>query len=191
MLSAKMQNILANFPPVETRPATAWTKYHYAMLTCRGVSSLFDTLRYENAFLCRKKDVAAIKQALSGLEVANTPVQVLICKYDEGRHGSWTLGRLMSDMRLEELPVAAVFALDSDFTSVKPTSRLKHCNEVQVTTTADKVLDMLFLNHAMPADEASAHIIEQVPYAPEKEITVRLRTFSAVPGAWQFVEGVK
>ena len=72
-------------PQVESRSCTPWTKYHYALLTCKGVSFLFDTLRYEDAFPCRKADVEALKRSMKGLEAVLDDFTLLICKYGEGR----------------------------------------------------------------------------------------------------------
>jgi len=171
-------------PQVESRSCTPWTKYHYALLTCKGVSFLFDTLRYEDAFPCRKADVEALKRSMKGLEAVLDDFTLLICKYGEGRP-NWTLPRLMSTQRLEVLPYATVVVMDPDFSAPKPGSRLKYSNEVTVTGTLDTILDTLYLNHAMPASEADAHIIEQAPYSPDETLTVRLRNFGCTPG-WDF-----
>lgn len=173
-------------PQVETRPTDPWTKYHYAILTTHGVHMLFDTLRYEHAFICRSADMEAIRHVMKGLEHTFITLKVLICKYSEGRHGNWTLGRLLSTMTLDEIDIAEVIRLDSEFSSPKPVSRLKYLNEVTVTAKIADVLDMMLKNHAMPASEGDAHIIERVPYNPDEPITVRLKNYSAVAGAWQF-----
>lgn len=176
---------------VETRPVSGYTKYHYALLRGHGIRQLFDTLRYENAFFCRRADVELLKHRMAeGERKAFTePIEVMICQIGSGRKPNWTYGRLLTSQQLKELPLEDVIRGEADFTQSKPTSRIRAINEVEVTGTLVDVLEAMFINNACPAEESGAHVIESAPHQLLEPITVKLKTFSAVPGGWRVPTG--
>jgi len=171
---------------IDTRQVVPWTRYHYAELRGRGIAQLFDTLRYENAFLCRQADAGRLIHLMgdSDLRAIVEPITILICKYGE-RRPNWTINRLLSDQYLKELDIHELYEFGAEFTATRPTSRLKFCNEVEITGTIDTIITTMLNNRAMPASEGDAHRIEQAPYQPEQPITVRLRNFASAAG-WVF-----
>lgn len=172
---------------LEFTPVDGYSRFHYAVLECRGITHLFDTLRYERAFLVRKMDVDQIVDLVHDeLNAITAPLQVVIAAYGWDRKPQWRYDRLLSTMRLSELTISEVVALECDFTAFEAKPKLKLRSDINVIGPVRDILKVMYQNHAMPCREEDAHRIEQMPFCDDKSDCVRLTSFVPNEREWKF-----
>jgi len=172
-------------------PVDGYRYYNYAMLHSRGYTQVFDTMRYDRAFLARRTDLVAMQEAAKNYvgKCALTPKATLLCRYDwKGKtRPNWTHDKLASNMELEIIDdPMALLDLNADVTAPRPTKTLKIRADLQVTGQLPWVLEVMYENQAMPSQEVDANRIEQAFYREygDQEITVSLTNFRAVEADW-------
>jgi hypothetical protein len=158
---------------------------NYALLHARGIDHLFDTMRYEPAFLVRRSDLdRIIATANDKLDFATARFSLLVCKPDDKgiKKASWWPQRLMSHQEYEYIEDhGKLFMLlgdgihaDPDFHAKKP---LKWKGVTEITGTLAQVLTAIFDNNAFPAEEGQSFVIEQAFNRPDEKITVKIAAF--------------
>jgi hypothetical protein len=165
--------------------------YNFALFHTKGYGHVFDMLRYDRAFLCRKADVDDMKEAATDYtrRGANKPRSILICRYDwRGKtRPSFTSARLLKNQEYEMIDdVSALYELNSDFLEPRPSKPLKIQAELEVTGQLPWVLDVMYLNRAVPSTETDARRMEGAfsKVFGEQEITVKLVNFNSVESDW-------
>ena len=165
-----------------------YTQYNFALFT-GSLYNFFDLLRYDRAFLARKRDVDKIIQHIHTEHWRSLPEPVLLGMYDWNppRKAKWTHARLCSGQRLEEImDVSRLYELESDLTLFWPKPKLKFRVDLRsYTGTIDDVVRMMHANRGMPCTESDSHKIEAAYMHPDQPITVDLSTFLAVQGEWR------
>lgn len=178
-------------PEARWSPSGPWPCYNYAFLHAKGVNHLFDTMRYDNAFLARPADLALLESlAGEGMEFAVAPLAVLLCRPAESGKPGWTHQRLLRNQRFEE--VLDSRRLTHELSNVGPAGYfkakpvLRWRGVVEVTSVLRGVLRIMFTNRAVPADEGSARRIEDAYYRIAEPVTVSLATYRAARAPWDF-----
>lgn len=173
-------------------PVEGYSYYNYALFHTRGYGHVFDMLRYDRAFLCRKSDVNDMKEAATDYvrNGVNKPCAILICRYDwRGKtRPNFTKARLLADQEYELVSdVAALYELNSDIMESRPQRKLKIQSELEVTGQLPWVLDVMYLNRAMPSTENDASRIERAfsKQHGDQEITVKLLNFNSSQTDWK------
>lgn len=169
-----------------------YSYYNFAILHTKGYEHVFDMLRYDRAFLARKSDVEDMKEAAKNYcgKHALRPKSILICRYDwKGKtKPNFTPARLLSNQEYEFVddPVT-LHELNADFVAARPVVPLKVQSELEVTGQLPFVLDIMYLNKAVPLTESDAHKIEKSFYAVpgQQKITVKLVTFVEREKDWK------
>jgi len=116
-------------PTIAYHPVESYKFYNYALLHTRGLDFLFDTLRYDNAFLPRRADVDRI------IAVSNDYLKhhmdrftLLLAKYDfkGATKPNWTPARLLTTQEFEYIKdPMQLFALSGD-SGIEPKFRPNH-----------------------------------------------------------------
>jgi hypothetical protein len=177
-------------PIVEYRPTDPWKFYNYAMYHSLGVSDMFDFMRYENAFMVRASDLKNLLSERDPVKVGLRRFSILFCKVsDKGiTRPGWTYNRLSTNQELEEVSdPSALFTLYPDFDGkFKPVSPSKMICTAEVTGNLEYILGVMFTNKAIPENEPHADAIAAAFHEPDKEFTVKLRSFSYYEVPWIF-----
>ena len=145
-------------------------------------------MRYDHAFFARQNDVSKI--ITLGNNVIFERFSILLAKYDfrGPTKANWTEARLLSDQEYERIEsTEKLYALGADFYQLRPNGLLKVCTEIEITAPVNDVVLAMYQNQGLPADEGSAHIIEQefyVPAADRKPITVKLKRYTVKEEFW-------
>lgn len=166
--------------------------YNFALFHTKGYGHVFDMLRYDRAFLCRKGDVEDMKEATTDYvrKGANKPRSILICRYDwRGKtRPNFTPARLLSNQEYEMIgDIDSLYELNSDVVELRPSKPLKIQAELEVTGQLPWVLDMMYLNRALPSTETDARRIEGAFSHDfgDQEITVKLINFNLTESDWR------
>jgi hypothetical protein len=163
-----------------------YTHYNFALLKCRGIEHVLDTLRYERAFFVRPEDVAEITRVMEDPALAMfTELNLLIAAYSWNRRPHWTHARLLSTMSITELHQADLYDIDVAFIEAKASHKLKIRSDLTVRGTFDEILSVMLLNRAMPLGEKDAHLLEHCIYQPEESVTLDLTSFFAFVHDWE------
>jgi len=163
--------------------------YNYAIIHSRGLNHVFDMMRYDSAFFARRADLDNILEKVKTGKVTLNRFAILLAKYDW--HGitkpNWTPARLCGDQEYEQIhDPAALYELNSEMTSLRPTKTLKIGTNLELTAPLEDILKVMFDNHAFPADEGSAHKIEREFYVEDHQpITVTLGNYQQTESFWQ------
>lgn len=166
---------------IECVPTGPWRFYNYALLHARGVSQIFNIMRYDNAFMVRQTDVETLIKSATEQEHISARFSILLCKIsDKGiTRPGWTYPMLLSTQELEEVKDPTVlYMLYPNFVDFKPPSPLKFSNTFELTGDLSLVLNTMLSEQAIPNQETDAHVIEQAFFEPDKVITVKLRFYS-------------
>jgi len=165
--------------------------FNFAILHSSGLNMVLDSMRYDQAFFCRKSDVEHIVETLEGGKprFAIMPFSLLLGRFDwRGKtKPNWTPQRLLSGMEYEYIDdPMKLFDLRSEVESwhIKPPAKLKSI--VDVTGNPTYILRTMHMNRAFPENEVDAHKIERGFHAPNEAITVRLQTYTNKEREWGF-----
>ncbi len=151
-----------NLEPTYSR-IEPYRKYNFAIFKTVGLAHVFDTLRYDRAFIVRPADVATLMK-LTPDATLNEPIELLVCKYD------W---------RDKMHPPLQNF---------HSTSPLKIRSDVQITGTIPQIMAIMYNNMAMPCEEPDANALEAAFMGPDRDqqsLTLRLTTFMAAEIQWK------
>ena len=151
---------------IEHQVVDAYKHFNYAILHSRGLAHVFDTMRYDSAFFTRTEDLIKIIHDLKSGESPFNRYSLLLAKYDykgiTQAAWHWTHTRLLSNQEFEVITdPSTLYELNSEFVELKPSKPLAVRTTVEFTGDVPQILQVMFDNKAFPADEASAHRIEQ------------------------------
>lgn len=169
-------------PEIVYSPIDGYKTLNYALLHSTGLSHVFDTLRYERAYLTRKTDLARLVEVAKGDGLAHVAGRytLLLAKFDwKGpTKASWTDARLMSGMEFQRIDdMMRLMELGLESPDFAPKDKPKFRADVEITGTVEHVLTTMFLNKAFPCDEGDSHRLYQGFYNPGGEVTVKLTKF--------------
>lgn len=175
-----------------TRTDGGMKYYNFALLHSRGLSHVFDTMRYDSAFFARKSDVTHILEAVKKYGEAMTHrFSILLAKYDwrGATQPNWTPQRLLSDQEFQEISISETYDQNADFHEPRPPKPLKVMTELEITGTLPYILQVMYDNRAYPAHEPCAHAIERAFYSEEQTLTVTLANYQAAQNYWRLPKG--
>lgn len=175
---------------IEWLPTTPWRYYNYAILHNKGVTQLFDTMRYDNAFLVREDDLNTLIDLAKDdghYRHITSHVSILLCRHaDKGvKNPGWNPQRLLLTQKYEyvndaqKLMDIAPNVITSLGFQPKPTNKM--IGIFTVKGDLPYVLRVMFHNKCMPASEGMAREIEQAFYKPDDEFEARLVRFAPKP----------
>lgn len=169
-------------PEIVLTPIDGYKTLNYALLHSQGLGHVFDTMRYERAYLVRKTDLARLVEVSKGDGLAHVAgrYSLLLAKYDwKGpTKAGWTDARLQNGMefqRIDDMMRLMELGLESPDFTIKHKPKFRA--DVQITGTVAYVLTTMMLNKAFPCDEADSHYLYQGFYNPGGEVTVKLTNF--------------
>lgn len=167
--------------PVFT-PVEPYRTHNFALLHARGLAHVFDTMRYERAFLVRQTDLRRLVELAQGDGLAHVNARLTLllgkCDYKGPTKASWTTDRLLSTMELQLADDAGkVYEWAGQVCDFALKVPLKFRSDVAITGPLSHVLIVMFMNQAMPCDEGDSHQIERAFYGGNPEISVRLTKF--------------
>ena len=176
-----------NFEKIE-----GYRYFNYALFHTKGYAHVLDMLRYDRAFLCRQSDVDDMKEAATDYirKGALKPRAILICRYDwRGKtRPNFTPARLLTNQEYELIDDPSdLYELNSDVVEPRPQKPLKIQAELEVTGQFPWVLDVMYLNRALPSTEWDARTMESAfsKAHGDQEITVKLVNFNSVESDWK------
>lgn len=164
--------------------------YNFAILRSSGMNMVLDTMRYDQAFFCRKSDVENIIESLDGKpRFAIKPFNILLGRFDwRGKtKPNWTPERLMTGMEFEYIDdPLKLYELKSeiDLWQIKPLVKFK--SVIEVTGTPAYILRTMHLNRAYIENENDARKVERGFHQAEKALVVKLQTFFDQEREWIF-----
>lgn len=171
---------------LEFSPVSSYSRYHYAVLKCRGISELFDLLRYDRAFLVRQSDMERIADLFNDeLKSMMTPLEIVIASYGWSAKPQWTYNRLLSNMSITELKINEIMRLECDFSAFEANPKLKLRSDINITGSSRDVLRVMYQNQAMPCREEDARRIEHMPFSESETDCVRLTRFVPNEREWR------
>lgn len=162
--------------------------FNFAVLHTRGLNHVFDTMRYDSAFLARYADLDRLLKAADKYDdYILQPFAILLCKYDfRGKtKANWTPARLLSDQKYEEAAdPLLLLQLNSDLHDYRPVRVLKIRSELKLKATLATILKVMYDNRAVPASETDANTMERALYLPNDEIEVTLANYQDEEKFW-------
>lgn len=100
---------------------------------------------------------------------------------------------LLSEQEFERIDSCeTLYNLQSDLHELRPVKPLKVRTEIDIIASVNDIVLTMYYNKGFPADEGSAHTIEQQFYIPAKErttISVKLANYSAKEEFWDLPPG--
>lgn len=161
--------------------------FNYALLHGTGFAHMLDVMRYQRAFLARKSDLELLLEATKDYsEWINRRYAILLCKYDfRGKtKPSWVPQQLSADQELEEVTdPMTLMQLGVDPPSFRPPKPLKVQHILALEGPIDWLLQVMFLNKAVPHNEADAHAMERAFYEADT-LKVELTNYCNVKTLW-------
>jgi hypothetical protein len=155
------------------------------------MTHVFDTMRYERAFLLRPSDVEKLLNfATSPQPRLNTNSKLMLCRYSFTQKHDWTHGRLMAGQQLEELSQSKLvddWVITGNYSLPESKKLLKIRADAEFTGNFPFILEMMLLNRAVPCSETDAHAIERLFFTGEvgEEISVSLTNFLSQEAEWK------
>jgi len=164
-----------------------YTHFHYAIVQTRGIDAFFDLLRYERAFLARRRDLDALLESIKTgrpTEATFTNFEFLLAKFSWAKP-NWTYNRLLSTTKLKEVSYPEIFPLGSNFEGIRSKPKLNVRSDITVQGTMAEVLEVMWKNHAMPASENDSNRLEHCVYTLDHPESIELTTFVPFEQEWK------
>ena len=165
-----------------------YSHFNYATLNGTGMARMLDFMRYERAFFVRDTDLNLMVDAARDYgEWITRRFAILFGKYDS--HGKtkpdWTQGRLTSDQELEihNDPIT-LYQLGGTDVPLRPTKRLRWQHILEVEGPLSWVLEVMFMNKAMPSTEADSGELERAMFQAGQTCKVKLTNFCISKTMW-------
>lgn len=177
---------------LQYQPVSPYKHLRCAYLTTNSMTHVFDTMRYERAFLVRVSDVEKLLDfAAKPQPRLGTSCRLMLCRYNFAQRHDWSHGRLMSGQQLTELSKSMLvedWVTNGNYTLPEsPKKALKIRADAELTGDFSFILQMMLLNRAVPCSETDAHAIERLFFTGEmgEEISVSLTNFLSKESEWK------